>query len=384
MSAPFRLHAFAFPLLVALACLALPARAIDLPTPPPVAAKAFLLLDTQSGQVLQSQAPDDRMEPASLTKLMTAYVVFGALREQRINLTQGAPVSERAWKAEGSRMFIEPKKPVTVEELVQGMIIQSGNDACIALAELVAGSEDLFAQLMNKEAQRLGMKNTHFVNSTGLPDPQHYSTARDLATLAAALVRDFPEQYKYYSQKEFRYNNIRQQNRNRLLWLDPTVDGMKTGFTDNAGYCLIASAKRGERRLVSVVLGTASDSMRAQESQKLLNFGFQFYDNVRLYAKGASVSALKVWKGSSSELHAGSLQSDIVISVPHGSAGKIQAQFVGQEPLIAPVSAGQRVGAVKVTLEGKPVAEYPVVALENVGVAGFFGRMWDGMRLWFK
>jgi len=384
MSAPFRLHAFALPLLVALACLALPARAIDLPTPPPVAAKAFLLLDTQSGQVLQSQAPDDRMEPASLTKLMTAYVVFGALREQRINLTQGAPVSERAWKAEGSRMFIEPKKPVTVEELVQGMIIQSGNDACIALAELVAGSEDLFAQLMNKEAQRLGMKNTHFVNSTGLPDPQHYSTARDLATLAAALVRDFPEQYKYYSQKEFRYNNIRQQNRNRLLWLDPTVDGMKTGFTDNAGYCLIASAKRGERRLVSVVLGTASDSMRAQESQKLLNFGFQFYDNVRLYAKGASVSALKVWKGSSSELHAGSLQSDIVISVPHGSAGKIQAQFVGQEPLIAPVSAGQRVGAVKVTLEGKPVAEYPVVALENVGVAGFFGRMWDGMRLWFK
>jgi len=384
MSAPFRLHAFAFPLLLALACLALPARAIDLPTPPPVAAKAFLLLDTQSGQVLQSQAPDDRMEPASLTKLMTAYVVFGALREQRINLTQGAPVSERAWKAEGSRMFIEPKKPVTVEELVQGMIIQSGNDACIALAELVAGSEDLFAQLMNKEAQRLGLKNTHFVNSTGLPDPQHYSTARDLATLAAALVRDFPEQYKYYSQKEFRYNNIRQQNRNRLLWLDPTVDGMKTGFTDNAGYCLIASAKRGERRLVSVVLGTASDSMRAQESQKLLNFGFQFYDNVRLYAKGASVSALKVWKGSASELRAGSLQSDIVISVPHGSAGKIQAQFVGQEPLIAPVSAGQRVGAVRVTLEGKPVAEYPVVALENVGVAGFFGRMWDGMRLWFK
>ncbi|HXC38560.1 MAG TPA: D-alanyl-D-alanine carboxypeptidase family protein [Burkholderiales bacterium] len=385
MSARSTLRAFAVSLLFACACLAaLPARAIDLPAPPPVAAKAWLLMDTQSGQVLQSLAPDERVEPASLTKLMTAYVVFGALREQRINLTQSAPVSERAWKAEGSRMFIEPRKPVSVEELIQGMIIQSGNDACIALAELVAGSEDLFAQLMNREAQRLGLKNTHFVNATGLPDPQHYSTARDLATLAAALVRDFPEQYKYYSQKEFRYNNIRQQNRNRLLWLDPTVDGMKTGFTDNAGYCLIASAKRGERRLVSVVLGTASDSMRAQESQKLLNFGFQFYDNVKLYAKGQPVSTLKVWKGSSSELRAGSLATDMVISVPHGSAGKIQAQFVGQEPLIAPVSAGQRVGIVKVTLEGKPVAEYPVVALENVGVAGFFGRMWDGMRLWFK
>jgi len=385
MSARSTLRAFAVSLLFACACLAaLPARAIDLPAPPPVAAKAWLLMDTQSGQVLQSLAPDERVEPASLTKLMTAYVVFGALREQRINLTQSAPVSERAWKAEGSRMFIEPRKPVSVEELIQGMIIQSGNDACIALAELVAGSEDLFAQLMNREAQRLGLKNTHFVNATGLPDPQHYSTARDLATLAAALVRDFPEQYKYYSQKEFRYNNIRQQNRNRLLWLDPTVDGMKTGFTDNAGYCLIASAKRGERRLVSVVLGTASDSMRAQESQKLLNFGFQFYDNVKLYAKGQPVSTLKVWKGSSSELRAGSLATDMVISVPHGSAGKIQAQFVGQEPLIAPVSAGQRVGMVKVTLEGKPVAEYPVVALENVGVAGFFGRMWDGMRLWFK
>src|SRR6185369_6212566 len=245
MSARSTLRAFAVSLLFACACLAaLPARAIDLPAPPPVAAKAWLLMDTQSGQVLQSLAPDERVEPASLTKLMTAYVVFGALREQRINLTQSAPVSERAWKAEGSRMFIEPRKPVSVEELIQGMIIQSGNDACIALAELVAGSEDLFAQLMNREAQRLGLKNTHFVNATGLPDPQHYSTARDLATLAAALVRDFPEQYKYYSQKEFRYNNIRQQNRNRLLWLDPTVDGMKTGFTDNAGYCLIASAKR--------------------------------------------------------------------------------------------------------------------------------------------
>jgi D-alanyl-D-alanine carboxypeptidase (penicillin-binding protein 5/6) len=379
---PFRL----FALLVVLFLAWMPAaQAIDLPTPPQVAARAWLLMDTQSGQIVQGQAVDERVEPASLTKLMTAYVVFAAIKEKRISLTQTAPVSERAWKASGSRMFIEPRKPVTVEELIQGMIIQSGNDACIALAELVAGSEELFAQLMNKEAQRLGMKNTSFMNSTGLPDPKHFTTARDLATLASTLIRDFPEQYgKYYSMKEYRYNNITQQNRNRLLWLDPNVDGMKTGFTDNAGYCLIASAKRGSRRLLSVVLGTASDSMRAQESQKILNFGFQFYDSARLYEKGQTVSTIKVWKGSLSELNAGSLQGDITISVPRGSADKIKAEFVAMEPIVAPVSAGQRVGIVKVTLEGKPIAEYPVVALENIAVAGIFGRTWDSVRLWFK
>jgi D-alanyl-D-alanine carboxypeptidase (penicillin-binding protein 5/6) len=379
---PFRL----FALLVVLLAAWLPmAQAVDLPTPPQVAARAWLLMDTQSGQIVQGLAVDERVEPASLTKLMTAYVVFAAIKEKRIALTQTVPVSERAWKASGSRMFIEPRKPVTVEELIHGMIIQSGNDACIALAELVAGSEELFAQLMNKEAQRLGMKNTSFMNSTGLPDPKHFTTARDLATLAATLIRDFPEQYgKYYSMKEYRYNNITQQNRNRLLWLDPNVDGMKTGFTDNAGYCLIASAKRGSRRLLSVVLGTASDSMRAQESQKILNFGFQFYDSARLYEKGQTVSTIKVWKGSLSELNAGSLQGDITISVPRGSADRIKAEFVAMEPIVAPVSAGQRVGIVKVTLEGKPIAEYPVVALENIAVAGIFGRTWDSVRLWFK
>ena len=379
---PFRLYA----LLVVLLAAWLPvAQAVDLPTPPQVAARAWLLMDTQSGQIVQGLAVDERVEPASLTKLMTAYVVFAAIKEKRIALIQTVPVSERAWKAGGSRMFIEPRKPVTVEELIHGMIIQSGNDACIALAELVAGSEEMFAQLMNKEAQRLGMKNTSFMNSTGLPDPKHFTTARDLATLAATLIRDFPEQYgKYYSMKEYRYNNITQQNRNRLLWLDPNVDGMKTGFTDNAGYCLIASAKRGSRRLLSVVLGTASDSMRAQESQKILNFGFQFYDSVRLYEKGQTVSTIKVWKGSLSELNAGSLQGDITISVPRGSADRIKAEFVAMEPIVAPVSAGQRVGIVKVTLEGKPIAEYPVVALENIAVAGIFGRTWDSVRLWFK
>ena len=359
------------------------ASAADIPSPPAIAARAWLLMDANSGQILQSQAPDERVEPASLTKLMTAYLVFSALRDRKISLEQTVPVSERAWRADGSRMFIEPKKPVNVEELIRGMIIQSGNDACIALAEVIAGSEDVFAQLMNKEAQRLGMKNTSFRNSTGLPDPQHYSTARDLALLASSLIRDFPEQYKYYSMRDFRYNNITQQNRNRLLWLDPTVDGMKTGYTENAGYCLIATARRGPRRMLSVVLGTASDAARAQEAQKLLNFGFQIYDGVKLYDRNATVTTLKVWKGSPSELKA-VVANDLVISVPTGMTDKVKAEFVGQEPLIAPVAAGQRIGTLKVQVDGKPLGEFPLVAPENVPVAGFFGRLWDTVRLWFK
>ncbi len=375
--------ALAAPVLAALLLAPQSSLSADVPAPPTIAARAWLLMDASSGQVLQSQAPDERVEPASLTKLMTAYIVFGALRERKLSPEQVVPVSERALRADGSRMFIEAKKPMNVEELVRGMIIQSGNDACIALAEVVAGSEEVFVQLMNREAQRLGMKNTSFRNSTGLPDPQHYSTARDLAILASSLIRDFPDRYKYYSMREFRYNNITQQNRNRLLWLDPTVDGMKTGYTENAGYCLVASARRGQRRMISVVLGTASDAARAQEAQKLLNFGFQIYDGVRVYEKNATVSTLKVWKGSPSELKA-VVANDLVVSVPAGAGDRIKAEFVGQEPLLAPVSGGQRVGIVKVLLDGKSIAEYPVVAQENVGVAGFFGRMWDTLRLWFK
>lgn len=378
-----RLTAVASLVFLALSLIVAPAQAADMPSPPPIAARAWLLMDATSGQVLNSQAPDERVEPASLTKLMTAYLVFAALRDKKLNLAQAVPVSERAWRAAGSRMFIDPKKPVTVDELIHGVIIQSGNDACIALAEAVAGSEEMFAQIMNKEAQRLGLKNSNFMNSTGLPDPRHYSTARDLATLAASLIRDFPDQYKYYAMREYRYNNITQQNRNRLLWLDPAVDGMKTGYTENAGYCLVASAKRGPRRMISVVLGAASDAARAQEAQKLLNFGFQLYDGVRLYQAGATVSTLKVWKGSSSELK-GVVPGDLVLSVPAGTANKLKADFIAQEPLLAPVSRGQRVGAVKVSLDGRPVGEYAVVAAENVAVAGFFGRMWDTMRLWFQ
>jgi serine-type D-Ala-D-Ala carboxypeptidase (penicillin-binding protein 5/6) len=369
-------------LLVFLLLLSVPAFA-GAPPPPPIAAKAWLLYDFTSSQIITSANEHERVEPASLTKLMTAYLAFSALKQKKLTPEQVVPVSERARKTPGSRMFIEPTKPVTVEELLHGMITQSGNDACIALAEAIAGSEDAFAQMMNSEAQRLGMKDTSYSNASGLPDPKHYSTAYDLGLLATALIRDFPDYYPLYSLREYRYNNITQPNRNRLLWLDPNVDGMKTGYTENAGYCLIASAKRGSRRLLSVVLGANSDSARAQESQKLLNYGFQFYDSVKLYDKGQAVSTLEVLKGSENRVKAGFL-SDFYVSVPRGLADQLKADLVSMQPLVAPISAGQKVGTVKVTLQNKPLGEYPVVALENVAIAGFFGRAWDSMRLWFK
>ncbi len=368
--------------LIALTLSAL-AQAQILPQAPTVAAKSWLLMDYSTGQALASYNPDERVEPASLTKLMTAYVVLAALKEGRIKADQTVPVSERAWKTQGSRMFIEPKRPVTVDELMHGMIVQSGNDACIALAEAVAGTEEAFVQSMNREAQRLGLKSTHFANATGMPDPQHYTTARDLGSLAAALIRDFPEHYPLYALRDYTYNRITQANRNRLLWLDPAVDGVKTGHTENAGYCLIASAKRGPRRLLSVVMGAVSDAMRTQESQKLLNFGFQFFDTVKLYAKDQAVSQLKVWKGAQNTVKAGFLD-DFTLSLPKGMAEKVKASLVSQQPLVAPVQKGRRIATLKLMLDDKPYGEYPVVALENVPVAGMLGRAWDSMRLWFE
>ncbi|CAG0972958.1 serine-type D-Ala-D-Ala carboxypeptidase (penicillin-binding protein 5/6) [Rhodocyclaceae bacterium] len=368
---------------LALCCLSVLAQAQTLPQAPTIAAKSWLLLDYSTGQALASYNPDDRVEPASLTKLMTAYVVLGALKEGRLKPDQALPVSERAWKTPGSRMFIEPRKPVTVDELLRGMIVQSGNDACIALAEAVAGSEEAFAQMMNREAQRLGLKATRFANATGLSDPQHYSTARDLGALAAALIRDFPEHYPLYALREYTYNRITQANRNRLLWLDPAVDGVKTGHTENAGYCLVASAKRGPRRLLSVVMGAASDGMRTQESQKLLNFGFQFFDSVKLYGKDQEVSRLRVWKGAQNTVRAGFLE-DFTLSLPKGMAENLKASLVSQQPLLAPVLKGQRIATLKLSLDDRPYGEYPVVALETVPVAGMIGRAWDAMRLWFE
>jgi D-alanyl-D-alanine carboxypeptidase (penicillin-binding protein 5/6) len=354
------------------------------PQSPVIAGRAWIVADLSSGQVLLAERPDERVEPASLTKLMTAYVVFEALRDRKLALDQQVNVSDRAWRVPGSRMFVQPRKPVSVDDLIRGMVVQSGNDACIALAEAVAGSEEAFVQLMNREAARIGMKNTKFVNSTGLPDPQHYSTAQDLYLLAAALIHDFPKEYgQYYSQREFRYNNIVQANRNRLLWLDPSVDGVKTGHTDAAGYCLIASSHRGGRRMLSVLLGSTSEATRAQESQKLLNWGFQFFDSVRLHPGNQPVKAIEVWKGSSGEVKTG-FQADVIVTVPKGEADKLKAELLTQQPLLAPVSQGQRVGTLRVTLDGKPLGEYPVVALETVGVAGIFGRAWDTLRLWLK
>jgi len=368
----------------ALLALGLPCGATaGVPPPPDVAARAWLLYDASSGQKIASRNADERIEPASLTKLMTAYLVFAALKEKTLSLKQAVPVSERAWRAGGSRMFIEPGRSVTVEELLHGLIVDSGNDACIALAEAIAGSEGAFVQAMNREAQRLGMKDTHFANSSGLPDPAHYSTANDLTILATALIRDFPDYYRFYSEREYRYNDITQQNRNRLLWLDPNVDGVKTGHTESAGYCLIASAKRGARRLLSVVLGAPTDRLRAQESQRLLNFGFQYYDGVRLFRKGEPVGTLQVWKGSESGLKAG-LSEDLFVTIPRGASDGLRAELVSQQPLVAPLAEGQRVATLRVSLEGQPLGEYPVVALENVAVAGVFRRAWDSARLWFK
>jgi serine-type D-Ala-D-Ala carboxypeptidase (penicillin-binding protein 5/6) len=351
---------------------------------PNVAARSFALLDYQSNQFLVSVKPDERTDPASLTKLMTAYVAFSAVKQKRISLTQAVPVSTHAWKSEGSRMFIDPTKSVTVDELLRGMIIQSGNDASIALAEAIAGSEQLFAQLMNKEAKRLGLTGTNFVNATGLPHKEHYSTARDMAILASAVVHDFPEFFPLYSQKDYTYNNITQPNRNRLLWIDKLVDGMKTGHTEAAGYCLVSTAKRGERRLISVVLGTVSDSARTIESQKLLNYGFQFFDTQRLYAKDQSITTLDLFKGEKDKLSAGFLQ-DLYITLPREQLAKLKATLSTTQPLLAPLNLGQKVGSVKLTVDNTTVAEYPIVALENVPLAGFFGRSWDSIKLlWNK
>jgi len=354
------------------------------PVPPTLAAKSWLLLEMGSGQVLTSEKPDERIEPASLTKLMTAYLTFAALRQKTITLEQSLPVSQKAWKTGGSKMFVRVDTQVPVDDLIKGMIVQSGNDACVTLAEGIAGSEENFAQMMNREAQRLGMKNSNFTNSTGLPDPNLYTTAHDLSLLAGALIRDFPEYYKkYYSMKEFRYQNITQPNRNRLLYIDPSVDGVKTGHTEAAGYCLISSALRDKRRLLSVVLGTKSDSARASESLKLLNWGFITYDAVTLFSKDQVVETMRVWKGMQNQVKAGFV-ADMVIALPKGYAEKVKSNFVATPRLIAPIEAGQKLGTLQVSIDGKPYAEYPVVALEAIPLAGFFGRLIDTIKLWFN
>ena len=357
------------------------AESAQIAPPPNLAVKAYLLKDFNSNYVIASQKSNMRIEPASLTKIMTAYLSFKALKNGHLSLTQTLPVSEVAWKVEGSKMFIEPNKPVTVDELLHGMIIQSGNDASITLADGIAGTEAQFADMMNKEAERLGMKNTHYVNATGLPDAQHYTTADDLMTLAAALIRDFPDQYqRLYSVKEYTYNKITQPNRNRLLWLDPNVDGMKTGHTETAGYCLIASAKRDGIRRISVVLGAPTDAARATESQKLLNYGFQYFDSKLVYKQGQTISQLKVWKGTENQL-ASTVANDLFVTIPKGEYANVKAVMSSTQPLIAPIKKGQVIGNVKFTLNGKTIDERNLVAAKSIDGAGIFGRAWDSIKL---
>lgn len=356
---------------------------------PIIAAKSWLLLDATSNQVIASQDPTLRIEPASLTKIMTAYVTFVALKEKKLTLNQKVNVSVNAWKvdASSSKMFIDPATPVTVSDLLYGLMVQSGNDAAVALAEAVAGDETTFVTLMNREATRMGLKGTHFANPHGLPHQENYSTAQDLATLASHVINDFPEFYKIDSVKRFTYNKITQLNRNRLLWSDPSVDGMKTGHTEGAGYCIIASAKRpngaGEHRLISVILGATSDQVRIQESQKLLNWGFQNFDAVRLYAQNQPVATPSLWKGTRNQIKLG-FAKDTYITLPKGTSAHIKTTLDYKTPLLAPITQNSPVGTLRVTADGVVIAMPTLVALESVGQANILGRAWDTVRLWFN
>lgn len=361
------------------------------PAAPEIAARAYILVDVSAGQVLAEQQADEPVEPASLTKLMTAYVVFDALKSQKITLQQTLPVSTRAWKMPGSRMFIDPKMNVPVEDLLKGMIVQSGNDATIALAEGVGGTVERFVELMNQQAKALGMTKTSYKNPEGLTEPGHTTTARDLATLAQRLMRDFPDRVGYYAIKKYRYTGTpaaNDTNRNLLLFRDPSVDGLKTGYTQAAGYCMVATAQREvpglkSRRLLSIVLGTASENARAQESQKLLNWGYTAFDAVKLFDANQPVVQAPVWKGRANQLPLGRPEP-VVVSVPSGQAAKLRSEVARPDPLVAPFAKGQAVAKLKIYVGEQLLAEKPLLALESVDESGVVGRAWDAMRLWIK
>jgi D-alanyl-D-alanine carboxypeptidase (penicillin-binding protein 5/6) len=372
--------------------------AAQAPQPPEVAAKSYIVLDLTTRQTLAERDADASADPASLTKLMTAYIVFQALREKKLTLEQALPVSKLAWserKGGGSLMFIDTTMTPKVDELLKGLIVQSGNDAAVALAEAVGGSVDVFVGTMNKQAQAWGLKNTAFKNVTGLTEPGHRSTARDIGVIAAHIISDFPEYFPYYSIKEYKYNNIAQPNRNLLLRRDPTVDGMKTGYTEAAGYCLLATAQRefpnlgpaggaGKRRIMTVVLNTISMEARASESQKLLNWGFQAFDTMRLFDDGKAIVTPQVWKGTANVAKLGA-SGAIYVSVPRGEGGKLQTKVERSDPLVAPLAKGQRVGRILVSsAAGTPIADVPLVVMEPVEQSGIFGRAWDAIRLWVK
>lgn len=352
------------------------------PPPPQVAAKGYLLLDFSTGVELAAANADERLEPASLTKIMSAYVIYRALAEGRVDLKDEVLISENAWRTGGSKMFVEVGKRVGMEDLLKGMIIQSGNDASVALAEHVAGSEQTFAELMNAHARRLGMSGSHFTNATGLPDPEHYTTARDIARVTMALIREFPQYYVWDGTKEFEYNGIKQQNRNRLLWRDPTVDGVKTGYTQNAGYCLVASAMRDGMRLISVVLGSSGPETRAQASLELLNYGFRFYESHQLYPAAKAVESLRVWKGDVEELAVGPAR-DVVATIPRGRYGQLSARLEKTPDLQAPITKGSRIGDIVVNLAEQEILRVPLVALQDVAEGSLWQRTRDTVLQWF-
>ncbi|MCU7936076.1 MAG: D-alanyl-D-alanine carboxypeptidase [Candidatus Thiodiazotropha sp. (ex Dulcina madagascariensis)] len=357
--------------------------ATPLPAPPEVAATGYFLVDFHSGRVLAEQDPDRRLEPASLTKIMTAYTVFRELQQGNIDLQDAVLISEKAWRTPGSRMFIEVGKRVKVIDLVKGMIVQSGNDACVALAEHIAGSEGTFSALMNSHARRLGMFDTHFVNSTGLPHDDHYTTPADIAKVAAATIREFPEYYPWYKEKSFTFNDIEQHNRNRLLWRDESVDGMKTGHTEAAGYCLVASSQRENMRLISVVMGTKGEEARAQASQSLLNYGFRFYETHQLYDAGEVLNRTRIWKGEKEKLPLG-LTEDLNITIPRHQYKNLDAHLEIEPKIMAPVAKGDVLGQVSVTLNGEPVTEASLVALKDIADGNIWQQIKDSALLWLE
>lgn len=370
-----------FSLFITLMLSAALAMAAPVPAPPDIDAKGYLLMDMHSGRVLAEKNADERMEPASITKIMTAHVVFEELANGNLKLDDMVTVSEKAWKTGGSRMFIEVNSRVSIGDLLKGLIIQSGNDAAIALAEHIAGSEDAFVNLMNDHAARLGMHDTHFANATGLPHADHYTTPRDIAKMTIATIRDYPEYYALYKEKEFTYNGIRQHNRNRLLWRDPSVDGVKTGHTQSAGFCLVASAKRDDMRLISVVMGTKSDKARMQTSQALLNFGFRFYETHRLYEGNTPLTEARVWMGENERVPLG-LKQDLYVTIPRRQYDHLKARSEIDPDIEAPVAKGQPLGEVIVDLDGKPVTRVPLVALRAVPEGGLWRQAVDTVERW--
>lgn len=348
------------------------------PTAPSVAASSYFLMDFNSGRVLAEKDPDKRVAPASLTKIMTVYVVFRELKAGHLTMDEKVTISQNAWETGGSKMFVEVNKQVSIEELLQGVIIQSGNDASVALAEHVAGSEQTFATMMNEQAARLGMVNSHFENSMGLPTPNHYSTARDLAILAQALIKEFPDYYRWDSQKEFTYNNITQQNRNQLLWRDPSVDGVKTGYTEEAGYCMVASAKREDMRLISVVMGTASPNARSNESQSLLNYGFRFFETHKLYSADTALTDARVRKGVTSKVPVG-VAEDIYVTAPRKHFNELKAETQVDKAIMAPLNKGDTIGSLNISLSGETILNKPLVAMESVAEGGIFRRLYDAV-----